>query len=646
MESKFTIIISVTFIFTIFFVGTSHANEYSQAMIDNTVAIGTDGTDLALDSQGHQGICYQDITHGVLKYASFDGNDWTIETADAANGSGSYCAIVFDNNDWPNIVYYNSATSELRHARKPADVWEVNVIEDGITTDFMTFGANRISIAKDSAGWIGIAYYDSTPDDLIFADFDGVAWVVEEVVTNGDVGRFPSLDFDSHDNPGIAYQEFTNNDVASLKYIYHDGNDWQLPETVDDSEFAGSFNSLQFDKNDVPHIAYRSVDDGNTEYLKYTSKVSGDWGIRTLATGSAATASVGQYCEMVLGNEGNAHIIYRDYFFSALFGSSYRLKLFNLYFVDNTIPSQVMARDDTLAFSVAPKRHYAGMALALDDQDNLAYSLAMENADNDDYSLYAGELTAWTSAVKLLKPDAVDHESVNDAFELTWLDFDPDSNAEIKFYYRDADWNYHEVGETVNEDEANSYVLDTSNIPGGSYVLNARISDDGFVMYQSSNSPEELTVPDHEQADPQAQAVPVVLVNPDNQNVGDPAVVDPDPQDADADNDPADNSDDADSIDDDADSGDGVVAGADAGDADASHAGDEGNTNKGLDSGSGLEKVSVSDVMAGCSLVSYNDNQSLMDGTKYLQAQAALCFFAMISLSVLRARQPHTHRAL
>jgi hypothetical protein len=58
-----------------------------------------------------------------------------------------------------------------------------------------------------------ICYYDGTNGDLKYAYWDGVSWAYEIVDSDGDVGRFCSLDLNSAGEPAISYYDDSGRDL-------------------------------------------------------------------------------------------------------------------------------------------------------------------------------------------------------------------------------------------------------------------------------------------------------------------------------------------------------------------------------------------------------------------------------------------------
>lgn len=460
----------------------------------NSVTIGRDSIGLVYDSMGNLGMCYFDDTNDDLKFALHDGNAWAIETAHADQGGdvvGKDCAIVFDDDDNPNIVYFNSTDSVLMHAVKANGRWQQSIIDVRVNVDF--FGATRVSIAKDHNGDIAVAYYDRNNRDLKYAKFEMGRWLPVTVQDVGDVGRYASLAFDRNNNPAIAYQVYTDNEHSSLKYIVFDGNRWGQPETIDNQRAAGYFNNLKFDSNGKPHIVYRTYSaDERSYYVYYINKVGERWSERYNLAQQQGQAT-GQYMQMAIDDANNVHIVYMEQFLSALFPDVNYLMMTTLYFADRGM-DMMTSRDDRLVFSVIPMIDYAGMAIAVDANYNMVIAWAQESGRN--YDLMTARLTAWSPAAILLTPTAEANTGLN-TFELRWLDFDPDSNARIRFTRRDANWNSVAFNETARENDDNTISINVSEVPRGEYAIGLEISDDDFNLVNGDWGPANLIVQNH-----------------------------------------------------------------------------------------------------------------------------------------------------
>ncbi len=488
-------LLSIVFIFS-FLVSTNvFANQYASAKVvgDN---IGARGTSTALDSHGNQGICYHDGDTNSLNYAYHNGQAWVTEIANDGNSVGHFCAILFDD-DVPHIVHYDLTDQDLKHSRKVGNAWNTVIIDAQVSID-TDFGLrienyHRLSIAINNEDVLGTAYYDATDDDLIYAEWDGVDWALEEVESEGDVGKYASLAYDADGNPGIAYQKDVAGAGSHLMYVYHNGDQWLDAETVDDNESAGNYISLGFDSNSIPHVAYQYIDAGNFNYLKYTNRLNDAWNASATLDSGPRT---GRFCQMTISPMNTAHIIYRDYFRSALFPDVNYVKLINLYFIDKIIPARVHSREDRVNFSSLNLRDYEGLSVASDENDNLVFVFAKENLNDFNNSLYAGELTSWRAQIRLLTPNNNNNQAQDDEFTLRWTSFKLEQNAEIRFFYWDAGFNSIQIGDTVEASDGNSYILETSDLDPGEYTITMRSSTNGFQTFNSSRARTALTVPE------------------------------------------------------------------------------------------------------------------------------------------------------
>lgn len=460
----------------------------------NDVSVGPDNISLAFDSLGNEGMCYFDSTHGDLKFAFNDGNGWSFETAHADPAGdvvGAYCAIVFDDDDNPNIVYFNTTDRAILHAVKRGGLWTIGTVDMPVGVDM--FGLNRLSLAKNGVGELGVAYYDAIGRDLKYAKFSNARWVVSVVRNVGDVGRYASLDFDSHNHPAIAYQDYTDMGTASLKLIAHNGNAWGAPETVDGTNNAGSYLSFKFDANDKPHIAYRHYDQPQQFYSAYyINKVGNAWSER-LPLAQEMGPATGFYCQLVVDAFGNVHIVYMDQFVSALFPDANYLRMTTIYFASRG-SSMMSSLTDRLAVSVLPMVDYVGLAIAVDDTHNLGVAWAQESGQN--YDLVTAKLTNWTPTMVITSPNANTH-SGRDTFTVEWEDQDPDSNATITFERLDANWVSVPFREVARENDANTLSLDLSQVPHGDYRIVSKIYDVDPNFYNTGWSPALLTVENH-----------------------------------------------------------------------------------------------------------------------------------------------------
>ena len=210
-------------------------------------------TSLALDDQGNPGISYWG--HGAtLKYAHFDGSQWTIEDVDSEGEVGLHSSLAF-NGRKPAISYYDKTNKDLKYAHFDGSEW----IKERVDAEGDVGTYTSLAFSEDRPH---ITYHDVTNGDLKFASFNGSEWVIEKVDTEGSVGWGTSLAFDARGNPVVSYFDLRKQD---LKCAHFDGTDWII-ERVDTKGEVGIHNSLALDPDGNVGISYH---DKTNQDLKF-----------------------------------------------------------------------------------------------------------------------------------------------------------------------------------------------------------------------------------------------------------------------------------------------------------------------------------------------------------------------------------------
>ncbi len=156
------------------------------------------------------------------------------------------------------------------------------------------------SLALDRLGKPHIAYSDVTYDSLKYAVLSSTIWVSETVETSA---LNPFLVLDSSGNPHIAY----THRGPYVNYAVWNGTTW-LIETVDSEMVAGP--SLALDSSGNPHVAYCDVrptpPNGPGKGLKYAHRTTSGWVIGSVDTVSCDSPS------LALDRLGVPHIAYHN----------------------------------------------------------------------------------------------------------------------------------------------------------------------------------------------------------------------------------------------------------------------------------------------------------------------------------------------
>ncbi len=197
---------------------------------------------IAIDSSNQPNILYSSAPNiNELRYARMIGTIWSIEVIDTCR-SYHQLSLALDSSDYPHVVY-NSLVYDLMYGYWDGTAWQIETVNSE---------GRKPSMTLDSSDKPHISYLDSTSNDLKYASWDGSAWQIETVDSEIIVSGSVSLALDSSDKPHISYLDSISND---LKYASWDGSAWQI-ETVDSEEYVDRTPSLALDSSDNPHISY------------------------------------------------------------------------------------------------------------------------------------------------------------------------------------------------------------------------------------------------------------------------------------------------------------------------------------------------------------------------------------------------------
>jgi len=188
---------------------------------------------LTIDAQDIARVSYYDATAGDLKYATRTGGTWTTEVVDATGDVGSFTSLALDSIGEPRISYYDATNGDLKYASRSGGVWTLEVVDGpgnvGQHTSLALARGPSPYRSTDAKGDPRITYYDVTNRDLKFASRSGGQWVLETIDSQGDVGRFASIDINARGNVIAAYYDDSNGDLKLATQHYPDIAMWAYP---------------------------------------------------------------------------------------------------------------------------------------------------------------------------------------------------------------------------------------------------------------------------------------------------------------------------------------------------------------------------------------------------------------------------------
>lgn len=346
--------------------GPAAADELSATVAEGWTAIvigqGIKPT-LALDSSGSPAIAYlfEAISGGFVSFAAAS-EDWTPDQFVEGYFYGPL-DLTFDPEDRPNIVYHDHQASSFQqdlgdntHAVRDGS-WLITALEDdghdgwdsaiaigsdgivraaGIdpsqfnSTDGVEYYENvngvwtvtaigsgpiqyefNVSLAVSPQNLPALTYYDNKSGDLMFASFDGSAWSIEAVATEGTVGKFSALVFDAEGRPHIVFFEDGSGRAGLVKYAVRGEGGWtievvgELADVRQGMTGARRITSVALDTEGVPHVAFS--DAGSISYA--TRTVSG-WQVEEIVT--RGDRPLGQLVSLKLSADGTAHLAFYE----------------------------------------------------------------------------------------------------------------------------------------------------------------------------------------------------------------------------------------------------------------------------------------------------------------------------------------------
>ena len=261
---------------------------------------------LAIDNDGNPHISFVGESRQSLKYAYFDGNEWTVETVFESFDSIEDTSIALNSSGLPRIAFTNKCNypdTYIMYASFNGSAWDIASVDQG------NYSSGReISLAIDNSGDPAITYILQNTSDsyytLKYAKMVNGSWVLDTVHADDYMATSCSLAFSSTNVPYICYAY--RNQGVELDYFWLDDQEGWQQETVDPgAEYPGGFTaSMALDSNDRPHFVYN---ENNAGLLKYSypyedvhaAIVTEPWNYG--------------YSSMAVDGNGNVHVAYCGY---------------------------------------------------------------------------------------------------------------------------------------------------------------------------------------------------------------------------------------------------------------------------------------------------------------------------------------------
>ena len=232
-------------------------------------------TSIATDSLNRVHISYYDWTNGLLKYARWDGVNWTIQTVDGDPETdlnvGKYSSIAVDQYNLAHISYMDEKYDGLKYAVDNGNSWSSDEIDSRQAPNYRYGGYS--SLVLNSNGTPFISYQDWQNLDLWFATpvssggncGPEASWLCVKVDGGNYTGFYTSIGL-SGSTLLISYGE-QDTGALRLAQSYDNGKKWST-ETRDDGNGAGWYTSLAVDPDGYAGISYYSNENGLFSFIQ------------------------------------------------------------------------------------------------------------------------------------------------------------------------------------------------------------------------------------------------------------------------------------------------------------------------------------------------------------------------------------------
>jgi hypothetical protein len=267
----------------------------------NGVVVGQYGNlnDLKQDQYGVLHFAYFDSRDRTLKYATKSvGGTWStpVDVDNTTVDMGQYVSMTLDPMGRPVFAYFDGFAGDLKFASYDGAQFTATTVDAKGSVGLYP------QIAYNSARSLVISYYAKTAGDLRVATQNAKtkAWTVSTVDTDGDVGRSGSLTLDNDGKLAIGYEDSSR---GWLRMARQQANGtWQL-NWIDKATQGVAFISLAFDTGNRPHLSYYDAAPANLKYIQWDGA---GWVAQTLASKGA----VGLYSKLTLDQADRATILF------------------------------------------------------------------------------------------------------------------------------------------------------------------------------------------------------------------------------------------------------------------------------------------------------------------------------------------------
>ena len=210
-------------------------------------------------------VYYDDVLAKDVVYVSYDANgtlklaksidsgaSFTFEIVDSSADVGKYSSISLDSSKNIHISYYDAENRNLKYAYYDGSEWTIKTVDAVMVGEY-----SSLAIGSDDS--IHISYYDGNSGDVKYASSAtiGSDFTIEFADESGITGWYTSIALNSSDEPYISYYDFTN---GVLKYADKSSGSWESVSVPEPDAVNQSYTSIFMDRQDLVNIGYSGAD--------------------------------------------------------------------------------------------------------------------------------------------------------------------------------------------------------------------------------------------------------------------------------------------------------------------------------------------------------------------------------------------------
>ena len=239
----------------------------------------------------------------LLHYARRNGSSFTDEIVDSAPETGTNVSMIRGQGGHMHITYLDLAEERMKYATDASGQWKNGLVAQGHVGWFT-------SLEQAPDGALHVSYWGADELDLWYARCagdctDGNNWSVEAVATEGEVGRYTSLELTAEGLPVIAYLD---QEIEALRLARQDaGGAWTF-QTADSGPGVGTSISMVMDSAGSLHLTAFDLAAGT---IRYASDANGSWLAYPIATAPLANYE-GHRTSIALDKKGDLHVAFND----------------------------------------------------------------------------------------------------------------------------------------------------------------------------------------------------------------------------------------------------------------------------------------------------------------------------------------------